>query len=160
MKITPGMLQSSFIAPRNPGQEKGAKERMLVNLRDVARAIARLESAQEALEAVADQKAKECPRWQAHHALMSVALSMRICHLNEYSNSLGAARKEYPPRDATKKGWRLDASEPLLDPTTKKTYRQVTKQLDELTKAYAGTAWAQVAETLKKTPLSVIWVQE
>jgi hypothetical protein len=160
MGSTP-LLRSSYLAPGNPAQEKQMKEGLVATNREVARLISRLEQAQEELERLYEMRARECLRWQAHHALTSAAISLRICHLNEYALALGQMRKEFPDRDPSKhKGWRLEPAEAMQDPASKKILRATIKQLEEISKSHPGTVWDQTAAGLVKTPLSITWVAE
>ncbi len=155
------LLRTSFTAPPNAAQEKQFKAGLEGVNREIARLIAKMEQSQEGLEKLYETRAKECPRWQAHHSLVTAALTLRICYLNEYSLAMGQMRKDFPERDPSKhKGWRLAPSESMQDAPSKKLLRTALKSLEELSKDHPGTAWDQVAAELRKTPLSVTFVAE
>jgi hypothetical protein len=159
-KGPPHLLQISCRAPANAGQERFLKEQVFATSREVARLISRLEDVAERLDELAASSEKECPRWQAHRALVVAAVRLRTIHLNEYSLALGDMRRELPDRQPKHIGWRLMPEERPRDVVSKKLYRAASKELVEISKKYHGTAWDQLAQGLRAVPLSVSWKPE
>ena len=120
----------------------------------VAIMIAELETELARLEAVADKRAKETKRWQAHYDFVVAELRLRLVILNEYNRALGHVKTEtLPDLPVGSTGWRLV-------PTTKIEGRKDVAGMfaaasDGFTKiaaARAGTPW----EVLAKRSLTVL----
>jgi len=158
MRLAPAALITEVAAPKNAPLEKRLKEGLMETNRTLARVVAVLESALEELQAQAEAAEKENPRWQAHHAAMTAAVTLRIVHLGEYGLALGSMRKEFPERDATKhRGWRMEPSESLRDAPGKKMNKSAKKALEAILIAHADTVWAQAAKQMQETPLGIEW---
>ncbi|QJW97973.1 caspase family protein [Frigoriglobus tundricola] len=120
----------------------------------VAITIAELETELARLEGVADKRAKETKRWQAHYDLVVAELRLRLVVLNEYNRALGHVKTEtLPDLPKSSTGWRLV-------PTTKIEGRKDVGGMfaaagDGFTKIAAehvGTPW----EVLAKRSLAVL----
>jgi len=120
----------------------------------VAITIAELETELIRLEGVADKRAKETKRWQAHYDFVVAELRLRLVVLNEYNRALGHVKTEtLPDLPAGSTGWRLV-------PTTKIEGRKdvagmlaaADSGFTKIVADYAGTPW----EVLAKRSLAVL----
>jgi hypothetical protein len=152
------LLQSKFVAPKAGPATNAFKNNLFALNREIARLIATLEQHLEELQAMSEQRNKECPRLQAHYDLLTACLMCRVVYLNEHAIALGDMRKDFPERDPSKhKGWQMEANDTIRDVPSKKQVRAGKRLLLELRKEHQGTAWEQLAEKAAEVPLSVVW---
>src|SRR5262249_9761755 len=107
MKIDPATLKLRYNIPRRPQQENAFKNRVLDTTKKLARVGAYLEETLDELNETAGQRAKENPRWQAHHDLVRAWALARLICLEEQALALGSMRKELPSYNATHSAWQL-----------------------------------------------------
>jgi hypothetical protein len=156
-----GVIKTHFLAPRTVPMTNAFKDGLLKTNRDVARVVAALENQLDVVQALAETRDKECPRWQAHYDYLTACLMYRLAHLDEYAIQLGDMRKEFPERDPAKhKGWRLEPADGLRDVPGKKRVKAARKLLERLTTEHDGTPWAAAAKQLMDAPLSAAWKAE
>jgi hypothetical protein len=111
----------------------------------VARALARLELELTNLEAVADRRANEPKRWQAHYDFALAELRLRSVVLNEYNRALGHVRTETLPDLDGGTGWRLVSSSKV----------EGRKDVRDLFAA-ADAGFARLPADHKRTPWEVL----
>ncbi|MBY0460392.1 MAG: caspase family protein [Gemmataceae bacterium] len=112
----------------------------------LAEAITKLELELDMLLAVANKRAKETKRWQAHYDLTVAELRLRLVVLNEFNLALARVRTETLPELADgSPGWRLG-------PSAKLHSRREVRDL--FTAAQEG--FAQVAADHTGTPWEVL----
>jgi hypothetical protein len=157
LKLTPKSLETRFPIPPNEKAEAQLKMRVLLVNQSIARVIASMEDALEALKTVEEVKEQRPPRWQANHALIRAALLLRIAHLEEHSLALGNLRKEPPPHAKGDRAWQLKASDKIHDFSAKKRVKEATEILKQLRKDHPATIWEQQAEHLGREILGVEW---
>jgi hypothetical protein len=159
--IPTGVIKTRFVAPKTTPMTNAFKDGLLKTNRDVARVVAALEHQLESVQALAEARDKECPRWQAHYDFLTACLMYRLSHLDEYAILIGDMRKEFPERDPAKhKGWRLEPADGLRDVPGKKRVKAARKLLERLTAEHDGTPWAAAAKQLMDLPLSAAWKAE
>lgn len=116
-----------------------AQESVAITIVEVELELARM-------EAVADKRAKETKRWQAHYDYTLAELRLRLVVLNEYNRALGHVKTEsLPDVPAGGPGWRLV-------PSTKIEGKKDVQALF----AAAGEGFAKVAADHKGTPWEVL----
>lgn len=154
--LTPAALQTAYLAPKLSATA-AFQNKLLGTNRDLARMAAALEKQLETLQEMGDARDRECPRWQANFNLVMASLIYRLAYLGEHGVVIGDMRKELPPRNAMQRGWKLVPRDGLRDSPNKRFVKAGAVLFSTLTREHAGTAWAQVAEKLLPTPLSVEW---
>jgi hypothetical protein len=125
----------------------------------IAVAVAELELALGALEAVAGKRAKEPKRWQAHYDYALAEVRLRLVLLNEYNLVLARVRTEtLPDLAAGAPGWRLVPSDKLT------ARRDVKEMLDASWDGFAkvaadhpGTPWEVLARRSRATVPGLRW---
>jgi hypothetical protein len=159
--IPTGLIKTYYLAPRTMPMTNAFKDGLLKTNRDVARVVAALENQLDAVQALAEAREKECPRWQAHYDFLAACLMFRLAHLDEYAIQIGEMRKEFPERDPAKhKGWRMEPADGLRDVPGKKRVKAARKLLERLTTEHDGTPWAAAAKQMMDLPLSAAWKAE
>ncbi len=113
----------------------------------VAITIVELELELSRLEAVADERAKETKRWQAHYDFAVAELRLRLVVLNEYNRALAKVRTDsLPDVPAGGTGWRLVPGTKIEG---KKDVRALFAAADEgfarLAADHKGTPWEVLA---------------
>jgi hypothetical protein len=96
MKIDPRTLRLRYNIPKRPQQEIGFKNRVLDTSKKLARVVAYLEEALDELNETAGQRARENPRWQAHHDLVRAWALAPQNYLEELAVAIGTMRYEHP----------------------------------------------------------------
>jgi hypothetical protein len=149
-------LRSDLRAPQNEAQFKA---QVVSDSREAARALGALTDALDALDAVAPDRGKEPPRWQANYDYVRARLLAQIAYLYEYQSALGDMRKELPPRDPqTQGGWALVSAPQLVgDSAGKKAAKESAKLLKRIAVEHKGTPWALLAEREEALPLGLVW---
>jgi hypothetical protein len=159
LKVSLDIKRDYYPAPGGGAAENVFKERVFNDAKEMSRIVARLQEALDDITAVADQRDKETPRWQANYDFIKARLLMQMAYLEEYQSLLGQMRKELPPLDRKLyNGWRLASQETMQgDGTTKKLAKQAKKALDEIADKYKDTPWAVLSKREKLTALGLDW---
>ncbi len=120
----------------------------------LALAVVRLELELEALIAVANKRAKETKRWQAHYDFTLAELRLRLVMLNEYNRALAHVKTEtLPDLPAGMTGWRFVPSEKLEGrKDVRAMFEAASEGLAKLATEHKGTPW----EVLAKRSLSAM----
>jgi len=123
--------------------------------------IAKLELLNVELDNVANLRAAETKRWQAHYDYARAALKARLAYLNEYNKLMGNVRTETLPQLDAKQGqnsYKLASSEKM------KSAKDVQKLAEESQEAFAkliaehkGTPWAIQAKRDRSFSLGLVW---
>lgn len=119
-----------------------------------ALAIAKLELELENLQGVADKRAGETKRWQAHYDYAIAQLRLRLVLLNEFNVSLGKVRTEtLPDLPPGSPGWRLVPSDKLQSGKSVRVLLETaTEDFNRLANNWKGTPW----EVLARRELAVL----
>ena len=124
-----------------------AKKSVAAAQDQLALAIAQLELELENLLAVADKRATETKRWQAHYDYAVAEVRLRLVVFNELNVSLAKARTEtLPDLPPGGSGWRLVASDKLQSgKAVQAIFTSATDDFTRLATAYKGTPWEVLA---------------
>lgn len=136
------------------------EKRRVINLqREPARRKALLQNLKDTLTAVADLKAKEPPRWQAHYDYALAQVKFRYAYLSEYDLALGKVRLEQlPTLEGNKKGWKLASAEKMKAPKDIRDMAEEARvEMGELVTNHPNTPWALVAKREKGFALGLEW---
>jgi hypothetical protein len=125
----------------------------------VAVGLAKLELAEAGLDLVAEFRAKEPLRWQAHYDFARAQVKLRLAALHEYNKALGDVRTEALPalpQGAT--GWQLVAVEKMQSRApVRKLAEDGVKGLRDLAEATRGTPWEVLSRRALLTPRGLAW---
>jgi hypothetical protein len=123
--------------------------------------IAKLELLNVELDNVANLRAAETKRWQAHYDYARAAVKARLAYLNEYNKLMGNVRTETLPQLDAKLGqnsYKLASSEKM------KSAKEVQKLAEEAQEAFGkliaehkGTPWAIQAKRDRSFSLGLVW---
>jgi hypothetical protein len=122
---------------------------------------AKLALASEDLKGIAELKASQPKRWQAHYDYARAVVNTRLAYMNEYDKLLGDVRTEtLPPLDKA-----LGQDQYRLVHTDKmKSKKDVQKIAEEAQEAFnliitehKGTPWALQAKRERSFPLGLMW---
>ena len=111
------------------------------------------------LEVVADKRAKETKRWQAHYDYTLAELRLRIGALNEYNKALGNVVTEaMPDLSAGATGWRLVPSAKIEGrKDVQKMFAEADEGFANLAADHKGTPWEVLAKRSRATLPGVRW---
>jgi hypothetical protein len=115
----------------------------------------------EELEAVKNERASECKRWQANFDYVRARLAAEIADYYEYNYMLGKMRKTFPPVHVDPRihqGWQMVASDSCHDGTAELYAKRVGAYLDQLAKENLGTPWEFIARAERQHRLGLQWV--
>jgi hypothetical protein len=113
----------------------------------LAIAIVQLEVELDNLKGIAQKRATETKRWQAHYDFTIAEVRLRLVVLEEYNRALAHVRTEtLPDLPAGATGWRLVPSDKLAGKRDiQKLFAEATDCFDQMVTTYTRTPWGVLA---------------
>lgn len=150
-------LRDDFRAPVNDALKRDIK----LEQQFWADGIAELELQNSYLEEIADLKAKEPLRWQAHYEYARAVVKTRLAYMIEYNKVLGDVLTESLPALDPKldhNAYKLVSSEKMKSKgESVKLVKQAQEAYDRLMTDHKGTPWAVQAKRDKSFALGLSW---
>lgn len=142
-----GSKEQRAVGTMNAPVTERAKRAVSTAQESAAITVVSLELELERLVAVADKRAKESKRWQAHYDFAVAELRLRIVVLNEYNRALGNVKTELlPDLPAGSPGWRLVPIEKVEGrKDVKLLYASAREGFTKLATDHKGTPWESLA---------------
>jgi hypothetical protein len=137
------------------------KKQILRDLEAYAVGIAKLELVDDELQKVAEHRAAESKRWQAHYDYARAMVKARLAYLNEYNKLMGDVRTETLPaldKSIGQDSYKLASSEKM------KSKKEIQKFAEEAQEIFAkiiaehpGTPWALQSKRERVFSLGLVW---